>query len=285
VKLSVIMACHNRKDLTVRSVERAQAAAKHAGIDISFTIFDDGSSDGTAEALATLPYSIRILQGDGSAYWANSMAQAERAALESDELTPEDFLVWLNDDVALDETAFASIRTTIDGTNPGTVIVGAMRDPSTGSVTYSGLRRHGPHPLSFALVPPQETLQQIDTFNGNLVVVPVSVARRLGGIDGGFSHALADIDYGLRSMRAGVAVVLAPGTQGTCSRNPVATRRTAREDWRSFTGAKGGGNYRSLKRVLRKSNRNSWPLVVLTSYCLWWVRRAVPLLARDRVVR
>lgn len=273
LRFEVIMACHNRRELTVRAIELAQAAADHAAIEISFTVFDDGSADGTAEALSGMPHTIRVIHGDGTAYWARSMAVAETVVLASSEQSMDEFIVWLNDDVALDRTAFAILRQTIDS-NPGAVIVGAMRDPSTGAVTYSGMRRKGLHPLSFGMVRPSNAPQPVETFNGNLVVVPTRLARALGGIDGGFSHALADIDYGLRSQRLGVPVILAPGTIGTCPRNPTSHRRSVREEWRAFTGLKGGGNYPSLRRILSRSNRYSWLLVIAATYGLWWARRA-----------
>lgn len=280
MKFFVIMACHNRKELTVRSVEQAQAAADYASVEISFTIFDDGSTDGTAEALADMPQSIQVLRGDGSAFWARGMAQAESAVL-GDGLAARDesvdiFLVWLNDDVLLDGTAFLRLRNIIE-THQRTIVVAAMRDAETGSVTYSGLRRRGLHPLGFELALPAELPQPVETFNGNLVIVPIAIARLLGGIDGGFSHAMADIDYGLRCGRARIPVLLAPGTHGTCARNLAGPRQTTFQDWRVFVGLKGGGNYSSLKRILRKSNRFTWLVVVTVTYVLWWLRRSLKM--------
>lgn len=276
MKFSVIMACHNRSAVTVRAIQRAQDAADAAAIEADFTVFDDGSTDGTAEALSALPQAIRVLHGDGTAYWARGMAVAEAAVLETagveTALSLDEFIVWLNDDVTVDQAAFRSLRGIVDQ-NPGAVIVGAMREPSTGVLTYSGLRRNGRHPLSYVTVSATEESQPVETFNGNLVVVPVPVARQLCGIDGGFSHAFADVDYGLRCGRAGVPVILAPGTQGTCAKNPTPTRRAARQDWRAFTGPKGGGNFRSLERILRRSNRRTWLLVIACTYSLWWARR------------
>jgi GT2 family glycosyltransferase len=270
VNLSVIIACHNRKALTVRCIERAQIAADNAGAKVSFTVFDDGSTDGTAEAISTLPISLRILTGDGSAYWANSMAQAETSALSSASGS-DDFIVWLNDDVAVDDEAFLSLLETARKA-PCSVIVGAMRDPATDVVTYSGMRRTGIHPLSFTMITPSCHIQPIEAFNGNLVLVPVSVAKSLGGIDGGFSHALADIDYGLRCQRAGIPVALAPGTFGTCPRNPPIIPGTLFQDWARFVGPKGGGNFKSLRRILGKGQRNSWLVFISSTYILWWIR-------------
>lgn len=277
MKFNVIIACHNRKALTLRAVEQAVAAAERSGIEISFTVYDDGSRDGTADGLRTLTGSIQVLSGDGSAFWARSMALAERTVLETRADAVDEFIVWLNDDVDLDVASFGAIRGVIEH-NRGAVVVGAMRDPLTSAVTYSGLKRSGLHPLGFRVVAPSAETQTVETFNGNLVIVPIAIARKLGGIDSGFSHALADIDYGLRCRRAGVAVLLAAGTQGTCARNAVPLRGSALNDWRAFKSPKGGGNYSSMRRILRKTNARTWGLFLAASYCLWWARR-VPAFA------
>jgi GT2 family glycosyltransferase len=275
VNYHVIVACHNRKELTVQAITRAQIAADVADVRISFTVFDDGSTDGTAEALSAMSESIRVLRGDGSAFWAQSMAIAEKDVLSRDESGDGGFLVWLNDDVALDENAFVRVKSVFAGVPEASIVVGAMRDPTTSQVTYSGMRRNGLHPLSYELVDPGHGTQLVDTFNGNFVVVPIAVAVLLKGIDGGFSHALADIDYGIRAARAGIPRVLAPGTFGTCERNQTPPRQSIRQDWRAFLNAKGGGNYLSLRRILRKRNRLTWRFVIALTYLLWWARRFV----------
>jgi GT2 family glycosyltransferase len=274
VSVSVIIACYNRMELTVRSIELAQAAADFASVDIAFTVYDDGSTDGTAKALALMPQEITVLNGPGNAYWAKSMAAAEKFVLSRDLDLQTDLLIWLNDDVMLDIDAIRGLVQVASEASFKSVVVGAVRDPHSGEVSYSGMRRKGLHPLSYQVVPPLKRVQEIDTFNGNLVVVPVSLARALGGIDGKFSHGLADIDYGLRSRRAGVPVLLASGTYGTCSRNPTPIRGRLLDDWRGFLGPKGGGNFASLRRILMKSDPTTWPLAIAASYLLWWLRRA-----------
>lgn len=284
MKLSVIMACHNRRELTLECVRSAQSAAVFAGVDISFTLFDDGSTDGTSQTLSALDLPLRILSGDGSAFWARSMALAEEAVLADANGLTDEFIVWLNDDVALDQSAFSALSSTLQA-HPGSVVVGAMRDPESGKTTYSGMRKAGLHPLRFDLVLPTEVPQHVEVFNGNLVVVPLAVAKTIGGIDGGFSHALADIDYGLRCGRAQVPVVLAPSTYGTCSRNEPSLSRGVRNDWAAFVGPKGGGNYSSLRRILRKSHQVSWPMIIAVTYGLWWVRRGSNFLRRGLKTR
>ncbi len=268
--LSFLVAARDRRDLTVRALSGAIASAREAGFAARVVLYDDGSTDGTGEAvIAMCSTSAEVLRGDGNAFWARSMARAERHALEA--RREPDLLVWLNDDVELDPDAISRLVDT-SSRHPARVVIGSMRDPDTGETTYGGLVRSGPHPLAFALVEPGEEAQEVDAMNGNLVLVPLAVAQRMGGIDGGFSHALADIDYATRASRLGIRAILAPGTYGSCRRTPPPPREPSVAAWRRFVGTKGGGNPRSTARILRRLAPTTWPVWWAITYVLWWTR-------------
>lgn len=269
VRLHVVLACHNRRDLTLRAVSSFACAAERAGVEADFTVFDDGSTDGTAEALATLDLPVTRIAGDGSAFWARGMSEAEAHVLSAHR---DGYVVWLNDDVELDGDAL-EVALTAAAIFPSAVLVGAMRASDPRRLSYSGLRKGGFHALNFVPVEPTGLLQSVATFNGNLVFVPIEVARTLGGIDGLFSHAFADIDYGIRVRKAGFDIILLPHTVGVCANNPVQSPGRILQDWREFVGVKGGGNYRSMKRILEKSHSRAWPGYIATTYALWWLRR------------
>lgn len=258
----------------MRAITSFAAAATAVGVSADFTVFDDGSTDGTAEALAALDLPVVRIAGDGSAFWSRSMAEAEEHVLS---LYGDDgYAVWLNDDVELDGD-FLEVALTSAKSAPSAVLVGAMRDPDTGQLTYSGFRSVGFHPLRGVLVEPNGTLQSVDTFNGNLVFVPMKVARDLGGIDGSLSHLGADTEYGNRVRERGFELLLLPRIVGSCAHNPVRPLGRVMDDWRMFVGVKGGGNYNTLQRILRKRHPYTWLGYVFVTYSHWWVRRVVAL--------
>lgn len=263
----LLLACHNRRSMTIRAIQDAASSASAAGLNAHFVLYDDGSTDGTADAVRDLELPVTVVSGDGTAFWAKSMSVAERRALT--EATDEDWVVWLNDDVQLDRDAFIRLVSRLSG---NMILVGAMRDPDSGDVSYSGFRRVGWHPLGFAIVEPGDQLQPIDTFNGNLVCVPVPVARTLGGIDGEFSHAWADIDYGLRAREAGIPVLLAPGTYGACPRNAPSHSGSILTRWRRHRSRKGGGEPTSIQRLITRHEPGKWPWAQWASIVLWWIR-------------
>lgn len=273
----MILACHNRRALTVRGISAFARAAKLAGVDADYSVFDDGSTDGTAEALAALHMPITRIAGDGSAYWSHSMSVAEAHALRTYD---DGYLVWLNDDVELDEDAIEVALAAIHRA-PAAVLLGAMREPATGRITYAGQRRRGIFPLDFVNVAPNGTLRPIENMCGNFVLVPIALARRLGGIDGGFPHGFADWDYGVRVHDAGFELLLLPRVVGSCAANPGRPRGSVVDDWRAFLGVKSEGNYTAMKRILRKWHPHIWVGYMVLIYLRWWCRRLRSTLLRS----
>jgi GT2 family glycosyltransferase len=272
MKMHFIVACHNRREKTIASLESLKMAASRGKVEFDITVYDDGSSDGTASSLKESFSNVTVINGTGSEFWAKSMFLAERSVLERAEVLNSGYIVWLNDDVLLDEDSLKRLFKIL-GDFPDAIIIGAMRDFENSAVSYSGLNKGGRHPLNYRIVQPDATdVIEVDSFNGNLVLVPVNVARMVGGIDGGFTHAFADIDYGIRSAKAGVRSLLAPGTYGRCDRNLPAPIASMRVEWNRFVGVKGPGNPTSTARLLKRVVPVLWPLFWTSTYVLWWLR-------------
>jgi GT2 family glycosyltransferase len=224
---------------------------------------DDGSTDGTAEAVAAAFPDVTIIEGSGDLYWCRGTHRSwERAAL-----TGYDGYLWLNDDVVLAGDAIPKLSDLIDdlasaGSQPG-IFVGSFADPVSGETTYGGQSRLSRwHPGKLERVEPHpHAAIPIDTFNGNFVYVPADVVNQIGIIDPVFSHATGDTDYGLRAKKAGIPVLLAPGFFGTCRRNPPVVH-----DLRSIFGRKGLPWSDWLVFTRRHARRGTWPLAFAAPY-------------------
>jgi GT2 family glycosyltransferase len=264
--LAVLMTCHDRRESTLACLD---ALARQEGHTAAVTVFltDDGSTDGTAEAVTARFPSVIVVPGDGSLFWAAGMAAAERVAMDGE----PDYLLWLNDDVLLDSDALARLLTASTEAG-GALVVGAMRDPSDGRDTYGGRRRDGRHPMRLTPVPSSPSPQPIDTFNGNCVLVPRAVRRRVGPIDGEFAHAFADDDYGLRAGRLGIRMVQAPGTVGRCPRHDQAGHVRSLADAWAFAQSPKGAPWRSQARFLRRHGGAEWPLLLAWSQARFTAR-------------
>ena len=191
MKLAVLIASHNRRDATLGCMSRL---LPQLGEDDGVYLVDDGSTDGTAVAVAGLKDKrIKVIDGDGRLYWSKGMRKVwEAAVAERDDW---DGFLWLNDDVELNAEALSKLELEVGVEDR--VVVGELIN-ARGEVTY-GIRG--------------------DLFTGNFVYVPQSVYEKLGMLCGDYHHAWADSDYAMRAKRAGVRVVSC-GIVGKCEGHP-----------------------------------------------------------------
>lgn len=224
IQISVVMACFNRRETTLRCL-RSLFAQQTAAVRLSVHLLDDDSRDGTAAAVREAFPEVDVLDGDGERFWGGGMFLAMQAAVAA----PFDYLLWLNDDVTLKPDALARLvaaaRTLGDvpGSSALDVVVGAMETAGDGGgLSYGGfMRTRHWSPSKLRRVGPYSDKPRLcDTLNGNCVLVPAAAVERIGLIDPVFVHQLGDIDYGYRVRRAGGGVWLAPGYVGACDNNP-----------------------------------------------------------------
>lgn len=191
MKIAVLIASHNRKKTTIGCLSRL---LPQLGEDARVYLVDDGSTDGTAVAVAGLKDNrINVINGDGRLYWAKSMRKAWGAAVA--ERQDWDGFLWLNDDAELRSDAIAKMMAVNDGKK---IVVGELEN-FKGEIVY-GMRPGG-------------------LFTGNCVLVPRKVYDQLGMICGEYSHAWADSDYAMRAKQAGTGIVSA-GVVGKVEGHP-----------------------------------------------------------------
>lgn len=279
----VLLTVHNRKAHTLECLARLYAQRLPAYSSMSMLLVDDGCTDGTPDAVRRQFPEVRIIRGTGGLYWNGGMRVAFSVAERGD---PE-FYLLLNDDTSLDVDALARlVRTSEDiraSRHSDAIVVGSTRDPLTGAATYGGQNRIGRWSPGFALVQPGAIPKRCDTFNGNCVLIPRSVARKVGNLSPEFTHAFGDIDYGLRAARAGFSCWIAPDFVGTCALNsnrgsfvdrslPVLSR------WRKMLGVK-GTPLREWRAFTSKHCGPFWPVYWVRTYAVFWARALVTILA------
>lgn len=221
-RIAVLMACYNRRVLTLRCLASLAPQPEFAASGLF--LVDDGSTDGTGDAVRALFPDAHVIDGDGSLFWNGGMRLAWRTAKASGQ--PFDFYLWLNDDVDLVADTLAMLVADADAVTPrgGPVIVAAATtDPVSGALTYGG--QHCPsaaRPLRMGLIAPTGKPVVADTISGNIVLVSAAAEARLGNMSSAYEHIYGDLDYGLRARQAGIPVMLASRPGGTCAANSVA---------------------------------------------------------------
>lgn len=250
--IAVLIACHNRKVNTITCLQSLYAA-KLDHWDMRIYLVDDASTDGSYQAIADFDPSIQIIIGNGNWFWAHSMYQAELAIVE-----PYDAVMWLNDDIELNIDSLWRLDD-FNSKNSESILIGQFRSSVEEKITYGGFLKYDQHPFHFNLIYSANILMHVDTFNGNLVFIPKSISEKVGPIDGGFAHAYADIDYGLRAKQLGVEMLIIPGFIGICDANPKANFNNLADELAFLLNTK-SSPIKSQIRFLRRHSNFTWPI-------------------------
>ena len=268
-RLCALLTCFNRVDKTLASLRALEVAAAHAGLTLSAVLVDDGSRDGTAVRVRERFPWVHVEENSGPPlFWCRGMHRA----MELGVMSSPDLFLLLNDDTMLYPNALIALTECLDeAASEGSlaIAIGSTQDAVTGNHSYGGeQRRSRLRRLSFKLVPPGESCQDVDTFNGNVVLLPLGVVRKVGLMDDCFEHAMGDIDYGLRAIGQNVRLRLAVGFQGTCSNNPTGGTYNDkslpwRKRWLLLLGRK-GLPWRSWLTLAKRHGGGLWP-----AYFVW----------------
>jgi GT2 family glycosyltransferase len=209
--LAVLVTVHNRKDKTLNCLSNLYLQEISNNLLLDVYLVDDGSTDGTSEAVKRDFPSVEIIAGDGNLYWNRGMYVAWEAAANT---KTYDYFLWLNDDTNLFPKAVQLVLDAANSLNTSAIICGATCSPLTKEVTYSGK-------IKGKSVVPNGELQVCEIINGNFILVPFKIFDKIGNLDWTFRHAIGDYDYGLRAQKAGFKAFVASEYIGTCEANPT----------------------------------------------------------------
>jgi len=204
--IAILMCCHNRIDKTTLCLENI-FNQKIFKVDLLVDIFlvDDGSIDGTRNAVKDFYPQVIIINGDGQLYWNRGMHLAWKTAMSVKNF---DYYLWLNDDTFLFNNALEILFTEI---NMDAIVCGSTKSQISQKITYGGFSS-----INNNLILPNGKYQLSDYCNGNCVLVPKNVFQKLGNLDPFFHHALGDFDYSLRARKKGIEIKVAPDFIGFC---------------------------------------------------------------------
>ncbi|MCE6991389.1 glycosyltransferase family 2 protein [Dyadobacter sp. CY323] len=214
IHIAVLMTCHNRK---VQTLHCLQNLFSQQGLHHSFTLrtylVDDGSTDGTGEAVCKNYPQVRVINGNGELYWNRGMYTAWKVAA-ADKC---DSYLWLNDDTELYPDAIKQMLLAASLTNYKSIICGSIESPTNkGELTYGGgSSRNNSYVGNY----PNGEIEACNIINGNCVLIPYEVFLAVGNLDWRFIHAIGDNDYGLRAHKKGILSYSTGVFVASCAKN------------------------------------------------------------------
>jgi GT2 family glycosyltransferase len=195
----IIIPVHNRKQITLRCLTHL---AKTGDLSRYYVvIIDDGSTDGTAEAIRSAYPEVIILSGNGDLWWTGATALGMTYAFEQN----AEYFIWLNDDCLPDPGTLPGMINFMRS-HPNTLVAPScyyIESDGTKVQHDNGFRRG----KGYAALP-DETVA-VEGLSGWCVGLPVTVFRKIGAPDfKRFPHYSGDDTYTFRATRAGFDAIL-----------------------------------------------------------------------------
>lgn len=263
-KIATLLTCHNRKEKTLKCLNSitAQHIPKQVG-KIDVFLVDDGSTDGTSEAVKSKFSHINVIHGTGDLYWNKGMRLAWETAFIYDDY---DFYLWINDDVNLEEGALMELLDCYTQAfsiyNNDSIIVGAFyNNQKEKEFSYGGRNKN-------KNIIPNGKIQECKYINGNTVLVSKKIFQSLGNLSSDYTHSMGDYDYGLRAISNGFRNISTKKFIGSCSPNKGRWHDQSvslRKRVELFYSPK-GLNYREYVVFRKKFWKNKWIIFSLIAH-------------------
>lgn len=219
MKIAVLLTCFNRKEKTLNALENLMQAFNTVSKSINLKIYltDDGSTDGTGDAVKEKYPEARVLQGNGNLFWAGGMRNSWREAIKKD----YDAYLLLNDDTFVFSDVFSQL---IEAHNyskekfgMGGIYLGSTKDIETGLLSYGGAKLTNKFLFKYEFVQPNGNFQSCDLGNANIMMVSNDVVSKIGILSEGYVHGVADYDYTLKAIDKNIPVLITKDYCGTCT--------------------------------------------------------------------
>ena|GEM_PF-454397 len=209
-KIAVVAAVRNRREITLQCLRSLDRIDK-TGLDIERIIVDDGSTDGTADAVHNTFPDVQIIGGSGDLWCSGAVNLGIEHALE----TNVDYILVINDDTVFDSSFLQRMVATAEA-NPRSVVGGLL------------LLWDQPHRV-FQIAPRWDTLHggwrhlfdqtvctvpsepfDVETIVGNCTLFPAAVFREAGLFATRWLPHFGDAEFTPRLRKRGWRLLIEP---------------------------------------------------------------------------
>ncbi len=259
--IHIVIPVHNRKAHTLGCLEALERQSVQG---FTVVVVDDGSSDGTAAAIAERYPRVTVLHGDGNLWWSGATNLGVEHALAQG----AEYILTLNDDT-LPQADFMEKMLWGAAAEPH-ALLGACALDLQGRFCYGGQRIRwwsASYVNLLDLLPPAQWhgLHAVTHFPGRGLWIPAEVFRAVGRYAAElFPQAVADEDFTHRALRAGYKIFCNYEARlVTCagiSRSELMRMQKSWANYRAYLFQRNGGG--NLRYFCRYALRNCPP---------WWL--------------
>ncbi|HEX8733829.1 MAG TPA: glycosyltransferase family 2 protein [Pyrinomonadaceae bacterium] len=221
IRVEIVAPVHNRREITLQCL-RSLSRIDKTNLDVHIVIVDDGSTDGTSEAIRQNFPEVEIIAGDGNLWFTEGTNVGIRAALRHQ---PK-YVLLINDDAVFDEKFLRSMVETAEK-NPRSVVGSLLLlwdEPhkifQVAPVweTRSGGWRHWQNQTVWTV---PEKAWEVDIIVGNCVLVPAAAMSEAGLMNSKKYPNFGDVEYTPRLKKRGWRLLIDPRARVFCQPNNI----------------------------------------------------------------
>lgn len=219
IRVEIVAPVHNRKAITLQCL-RSLAKLNTTCLDVHIIIVDDGSKDGTGDAIKSEFPNVEVVNGNGDLWFTEGTNVGVRAALKH----KPDYVLMINDDAVFDSDFLKFMVETAERQSRS--IIGALLllwdtphrvfQVSPVWETWVGGWRHW-YSQTVWTVPDKPW--EVDMIVGNCVLVPMAAFQTAGLMDSQRYPNFGDAEFTPRLKRLGWKLLIDPRARVFCQPN------------------------------------------------------------------
>jgi GT2 family glycosyltransferase len=218
-RVEIVTPVHNRRELTLQCL-KSLSRIDRAGLDVHIVVVDDGSTDGTSDAIRRDYPEVEIVQGDGNLWYTAGTNLGIETALKYN----PDYVLCINDDSIFDEK-FLQRMIECAEKHPRSVIGALLLLWDTPHKIFQvspkwnmwrGGWRHWQEQTVWTI--PQKTWE-VELIVGNCILYPVQVFKENGLMNPSKLAQYGDAEFTPRIRKNGWRLLIEPRARVFCQPN------------------------------------------------------------------
>jgi GT2 family glycosyltransferase len=281
----IIIPVHNRKQITLKCLDTLK---QNGDMDkYHIVVVDDGSTDGTPQAIQSLYPEITILHGDGNLWWTGGIKKGMEYAYQQG----AEYFIWLNDDCYPQAQSIQKLISFCQD-NPKIIAGGQSLDPDCLKPSYGGIIRHWNRIEQVHCV--NNLIQECDGLAGNFVCIPRQVVDVVGYPNASlFPHYYGDVIYTNKAQKVGYSIIIFAESIAYCKNETnsiswLTSELNLLDFWSDYFKIKSPFYWRAelffyINMMGMKGFLIYWYERIFKFWCIWSITKIIPIKYRYKI--